>query len=388
MLADMNLGKTRTEAFQAMRDRLADDEITSIIGAIVQGEMLGTPLANIFRTQADVLRIKRTQRAEMIAGEAGVNMLLPAVLVMALHGADHRWPVLVELLVLWIVTCRWPSRPTVPDASAPASAQQAGGRVRELSAVQGSAVGGEERAVGRDECGRDRGGVGQQRDRSSRGGGTPPMVSPSSVPSSPPIVSPPSGPPIRRTRRRRLLRSRRRRFACRRERRGRSDLCGAGCRFCRRRRSCPRPVVPAPVQKHVARLVTAGAAESTFRLAADGKLPELSLEEAGNQRQETKAKAMNPVMMLVALGVSIIFSVVLVLIARGAVDGFARARKRQRCGRGSKNSTLDRRTSRRRGWSRIRGCCATPAGQQPRRVRGGAEKVCQGDGDARGKSVM
>jgi len=82
VLADMNMGKTRVEAFQAMRDRLSDDEITSIIGSILQGEHLGTSLANIFRTQADVLRIKRTQRAEMIAGEAGVNMLLPAVLVM------------------------------------------------------------------------------------------------------------------------------------------------------------------------------------------------------------------------------------------------------------------------------------------------------------------
>lgn len=82
VLADMNLGKTRTEAFQAMRERLADDEIGSIVTSILQGESLGTPLASIFRTQADVLRIKRTQRAEVVAGEAGVNMLLPAVLVM------------------------------------------------------------------------------------------------------------------------------------------------------------------------------------------------------------------------------------------------------------------------------------------------------------------
>jgi len=82
VLADMNLGKTRAEAFEAMRARLDDDEITSIVGSILQGEQLGTPLAHIFRTQADVLRIKRTQRAEMIAGEAGVNMLLPGVLVM------------------------------------------------------------------------------------------------------------------------------------------------------------------------------------------------------------------------------------------------------------------------------------------------------------------
>lgn len=83
VLTDMNLGKTRAEAFLAMRDRLNDDEITSILGSIIQGEHLGTPLAQIFRTQADVLRLKRTQRAETIAGEAGVKMLLPGVLVMA-----------------------------------------------------------------------------------------------------------------------------------------------------------------------------------------------------------------------------------------------------------------------------------------------------------------
>ncbi len=82
VLADMNMGKTRSEAFVAMRNRLNDDEITSIINSILQGETLGTPLAGIFRTQADVLRIKRTQRAELVAGEAGVNMLLPGVLVM------------------------------------------------------------------------------------------------------------------------------------------------------------------------------------------------------------------------------------------------------------------------------------------------------------------
>lgn len=82
VLTDMNLGKTRMEAFSAMRDRLSDDEITSIIGTILQGEQLGTPLAHIFRTQADLLRLKRTQRAETVAGEAGVNMLLPGVLIM------------------------------------------------------------------------------------------------------------------------------------------------------------------------------------------------------------------------------------------------------------------------------------------------------------------
>lgn len=83
VLTDMNMGKARTEAFDNMRRRLNDDEITGIVGSIIQSEELGTPLAQIFRTQADVLRVKRSQRAETIAGEAGVQMLLPAMLVMA-----------------------------------------------------------------------------------------------------------------------------------------------------------------------------------------------------------------------------------------------------------------------------------------------------------------
>jgi len=82
VLADVNMGKTRTGAFLAMRDRLDDDEVASIVNSILQGEKLGTPLAHIFRAQADVLRIKRTQFAETVAGEAGVNMLLPGILVM------------------------------------------------------------------------------------------------------------------------------------------------------------------------------------------------------------------------------------------------------------------------------------------------------------------
>jgi len=83
VLSEINMGKSRLGALEAMRDRLDDPEVTSIIGSIIQGEILGTPLARLFRTQADVLRTKRTQRAETIAGEAGVKMLLPSVLVMA-----------------------------------------------------------------------------------------------------------------------------------------------------------------------------------------------------------------------------------------------------------------------------------------------------------------
>ena len=83
VLADIRMGRTRAEAFLAMRERLQDEEVGGVIGSILQGEHLGTPLAQIFRMQADVLRVKRSQRAETVAGEAGVQMLLPGILVMA-----------------------------------------------------------------------------------------------------------------------------------------------------------------------------------------------------------------------------------------------------------------------------------------------------------------
>ncbi len=82
VLTDINMGKTRGEAFDSLRQRLKDDEINGIVGSILQSEKLGTPLSQIFRTQADVLRLKRSQRAETLAAEAGVKMLLPGVLVM------------------------------------------------------------------------------------------------------------------------------------------------------------------------------------------------------------------------------------------------------------------------------------------------------------------
>lgn len=83
VLSDISMGKNRGQALGSLRDRLDDDEVSAIVGSIIQSEELGNPLARIFRTQSDVLRIKRTQRAETIAGEAGVNMLLPGILVMA-----------------------------------------------------------------------------------------------------------------------------------------------------------------------------------------------------------------------------------------------------------------------------------------------------------------
>ena len=79
-----------------MRDRLADDEITSIIGSILQGETLGTPLGQVFRTQADVLRIE-TDAAGGSRGRGGGSEYADAGRGGDDgHRADHPRPVPVE----------------------------------------------------------------------------------------------------------------------------------------------------------------------------------------------------------------------------------------------------------------------------------------------------
>ena len=97
VLADMNLGKTRTEAFQAMRDRLADDEITSIIGSILQGETPGhapgPDLPHPGRRAAD-----QADPAGGDGGRRGGRQHAPARRAgHGGHGADHHRAVPVEL---------------------------------------------------------------------------------------------------------------------------------------------------------------------------------------------------------------------------------------------------------------------------------------------------
>lgn len=75
------------------------------------------------------------------------------------------------------------------------------------------------------------------------------------------------------------------------------------------------PLSPSVPQKRIARFITAPPADSTLRLAPDGKLPELHLEEgATKEKQEAKTTSVNPLVMFGALSMSVVLSIMLVLI--------------------------------------------------------------------------
>ena len=77
---EMRAGASRIEALRnlALRSRLEDLE--DLVSVLVQADKFGTSLAESLRVQSDMMRSRRTQRAEELAAKIPVKMLLPLIL--------------------------------------------------------------------------------------------------------------------------------------------------------------------------------------------------------------------------------------------------------------------------------------------------------------------
>lgn len=82
MLREIRLGRSRREALIQLRDRMEDENVREFVTAILNGEEFGTPLSRILRSQADQMRLKRSQWAEKAAGEAQVKIVFPGIMIM------------------------------------------------------------------------------------------------------------------------------------------------------------------------------------------------------------------------------------------------------------------------------------------------------------------
>ena len=80
------------------------------------------------------------------------------------------------------------------------------------------------------------------------------------------------------------------------------------------------PPAPPPQARKVARLVSADTAQSTLKLAADGQLPQLQLQENDKKdKGQGKSRSISPLVMIVAWILSVVLTVAIVLI--GGDDG-------------------------------------------------------------------
>ena len=80
VLSEIQIGRTRAQAFQGLGDRTTSAEVRTFVSAIVQADRLGLPLASVLREQAREMRLVRRQRAEEKAQKIPVKLLFPMLL--------------------------------------------------------------------------------------------------------------------------------------------------------------------------------------------------------------------------------------------------------------------------------------------------------------------
>ncbi len=79
ILAEIAFGRTRHEALSAASTRIQLNEMSNLISAVIQADVLGVSISKVLRIQADQLRTLRRQRAEELAHQAAIKMLFPLV---------------------------------------------------------------------------------------------------------------------------------------------------------------------------------------------------------------------------------------------------------------------------------------------------------------------
>jgi tight adherence protein C len=79
-LQDIAVGQPRREAYLAMAERTGVTDLRRFIRAVVQADAYGVSIADVLRTQAAEMRLKRRQRAEEKAMQIPVKVIFPLIL--------------------------------------------------------------------------------------------------------------------------------------------------------------------------------------------------------------------------------------------------------------------------------------------------------------------
>lgn len=78
-LQDIQVGRSRKEAYLAMAQRVDVPDLRSFVRAVVQADSYGIAIAGVLHAQAKDMRVKRRQRAEEHAMKMPVKMLFPLI---------------------------------------------------------------------------------------------------------------------------------------------------------------------------------------------------------------------------------------------------------------------------------------------------------------------
>lgn len=81
-LRELDLGTPRREAFRGLASRIGAPELTSFVGALLQADELGAPIAATLEHQGELLRASRRQDVRERAAKAAPKVQLVVALVM------------------------------------------------------------------------------------------------------------------------------------------------------------------------------------------------------------------------------------------------------------------------------------------------------------------
>ncbi len=82
-LREIEMGEPRAEALNRLAERNSAEDLRTFVGALIQAESLGVPIAHALRIQADEMRTRRSQRAKELAAKASPQISLVTILIVA-----------------------------------------------------------------------------------------------------------------------------------------------------------------------------------------------------------------------------------------------------------------------------------------------------------------
>ncbi len=98
VLGDNTAGKPLHEALSELYDRLRDEDISEIVSTTNSAAMLGAPMSSTYLRLAEQMRLRRSQRAERLVGQAQTMITFPGFLIMLACMLTMLTPFLLDAL--------------------------------------------------------------------------------------------------------------------------------------------------------------------------------------------------------------------------------------------------------------------------------------------------
>ena len=84
-----------------MRTRLREPDVNEFVSTVLRAEELGSPLGEVLLAMADQMRLRRSQWAEKLAGEAQAKITAPGMVIMVASMLVVIGPFILQVFHFW-----------------------------------------------------------------------------------------------------------------------------------------------------------------------------------------------------------------------------------------------------------------------------------------------